>query len=206
MNFDSRKYVIIAFFLITGLMYGIKLFYMQLVDTDTWKLEAQRIAEKRIEITPPRAVVFDRNGNKVVENKTYYNLMMVEEDIVDFDTVAFGALIGMSKDEILARIDEIIEGEGKYYNPHTKKKQSNYQRIRRYPFLKELTTDEMSKIAPKLDRFPGFYKEVTSMRSYPYSSGANILGYLAEVTQGEIDKERSKIHCDLGTTKYGRFV
>ena len=63
MNFDTRKYVIISFFIITGLMYGIKLFYMQVVDVETWKLEAQRIAEQRREITPPRAVVFDRNGN-----------------------------------------------------------------------------------------------------------------------------------------------
>lgn len=190
MNFDSRKYVIVAFFLITGLMYGIKLFYMQVVDTETWKLEAQRIAEKRIEVTPPRAVVFDRNGNKVVENKTYYNLMMVEEEMIDFDTVAFGKLIGMTKDEVQGRIKEIQEGEGKYYNPHTKKKQTNYQRIRRYPFLKELTTDEISKIAPHLNNFPGFYEEVSSMRNYPYASGANILGYLSEVTQDEIDKDK----------------
>ncbi len=80
---------------------------------ETWKLEAQRIAEKRREITPPRAVVFDRNGNKVVENKTYYNLMMVEEDMVDFDTVAFAKLLGMTKDEVLARMRAIRVGEKK---------------------------------------------------------------------------------------------
>ncbi len=190
MNFDARKYVIVSFFIITGLMYGIKLFYMQVVDVDTWKLEAQRIAEKRREITPPRAVVFDRNGNKVVENKTYYNLMMVEDEMVDFDTTAFGKLIGMTKNEVLDRIEEIKKGEGKYYNPHTQKHQTNYQRIRPYAFLKELTADEMSRIAPHLDRFHGFYEQVTSMRNYPYSSGANILGYLAEVTQREIDNDK----------------
>lgn len=190
MNFDNRKYVIISFFVITGLMYGIKLFYMQVVDNETWKLEAQRIAERRIEVTPPRAVVFDRNGNKVIENKTYYNLMMIEEEMVDFDTVAFGELIGMTKDEVLARIEEIKEGEGKYFNPHTKEYQTNYQRIRPYPFLKELTADEIAKIAPHLRKFNGFYEEVTSMRNYPYRSGANILGYLAEVTQDEINKDK----------------
>ena len=190
MNFDTRKYVIVAFFIITGLMYGIKLFYMQVVDVDTWKMEAQRIAEKRIEVTPPRAVVFDRNGNKVVENKTYYDLMMVEEEMVDFDTVAFAKLIGMTKNEVLDRIKEIKDIESEYFNPHTKKWQPNYQRIRPYAFLKELTSDEMSKIAPHLDRFHGFYEEVTSMRNYPYSSGANILGYLAEVNRSEINNDK----------------
>ena len=75
------------------MLYALKLFYMQVVD-DSWKLRAQQIAEKRREITPPRAVVFDRNGKKIVSNKTYYNLMMVENDIVKLDTVAFAKLIG----------------------------------------------------------------------------------------------------------------
>lgn len=206
MNFDARRYVIVTFIVITGLMYGIKLFYMQVVDVENWKLEAQRIAEKRKEIPPPRAVVFDRNGKKVVENKTYYNLMMVEEDMVGLDTVAFGKLVGMTKDEVLARIDEIKFGEGKYYNPHTKKKQTNYQRIRPYPFLKELTADEMSKIVPHLDRFPGFYEEITSMRNYPYASGANILGYLAEATQAEIDTDKFYKRADkIGRAGIERF-
>ena len=153
MNFDTRKYVIISFFIITGLMYGIKLFYMQVVDVETWKLEAQRIAEKRREITPPRAVVFDRNGNKVVENKTYYNLMMVEEDMVDFDTVAFGKLIGMTKSEVLKRIEEIKEGEGKYYNPHTKKETNELPAYSSVSFPKGVNDKRDCENCPSSQRF-----------------------------------------------------
>ena len=58
MNLDTRKYVIIAFFLIVGVIYATRLFYMQVID-DSWTLRAQQIAEKRREITPPRGVVFD---------------------------------------------------------------------------------------------------------------------------------------------------
>ena len=56
---------------------------MQIID-DTWVLRAQEIAEKRKEILPPRAVVFDRNGRKIVSNKTYYNLMFIESNIKKF--------------------------------------------------------------------------------------------------------------------------
>ncbi len=188
MQFDSRKYVIITFFILIGIIYVFKLFYMQVVD-DSWKLRAQQLAEKRIEITPPRAVVFDRNGKKIVSNKTYYNLMMVEDNIVDLDTVAFAKLIGWSVQEVRDRFVEIVEGEGVYTSPHTGKTTPNYQSIRAYPFIKELTADEMSKIAPHLDKYPGFYEDVTSMRNYPYASGANILGYLAEVTREEVDRD-----------------
>ena len=188
MKFEDRKYVILSIFVLIGVLYSFKLFYMQVVD-DTWKLRAQQIAEKRREINPPRAVIFDRNGNKVVSNKTYYNLMMVEKNIDHLDTLGFAKLIGWTVQEVKDRFVAIIHGEGKYYNRHSGKTTSNYQTIRAYPFIKELTAEEMSRIAPHLENFKGFYEEVSSMRDYPYANGANILGYLSEVTQLEIDND-----------------
>lgn len=188
MNFDARKYVIIAFFLIVGVIYATRLFYMQVID-DSWTLRAQQIAEKRREITPPRGVVFDRDGRKIVSNSTYYNLMMVEKNIKNFDTVKFAKLIGWTPEMVRERFKEIVKGEGMYYNRHTGKKQTNYQKIRPYPFLKELTLEEIANIAPHIENFPGFYEEVTSMRRYPYANGANILGYLSEVNREEVDKD-----------------
>jgi penicillin-binding protein 2 len=188
MNFDSRKIVIITFIIAIGILYAFRLFYMQVID-DTWTLRAQEIAEKRKEITPPRGVIFDRNGKKVVSNQTYYNLMMVEADITHLDTNAFAKLIGWTPQRVKDRFYQIRVGEGTYYNRHSDKTTSNYQKVRAYPFMKELTLEEIAEIAPHLDRFPGFYEEVTSMRKYPYRSGANILGYLAEANREDIDRE-----------------
>lgn len=186
MNLDARRNVILSFiFLVVGI-YLIRLFYMQVID-DTWTLRANEIAEKRKEIFPPRGVIFDRNGKKIVTNQTYYNLMMVEDSIVNLDTAAFAKLIGWSKQEVRNRFREIVKGEGSYYNKITGKRTPNYQTIRAYPFLKELTLEEMSKIAPHLANFKGFYEEATSARNYPYKSAANILGYLSEVYREEIE-------------------
>lgn len=46
MNLDGRKYVILVFFTLVGVIYLVRLFFMQVVD-DSWKLRAQEIAEKR---------------------------------------------------------------------------------------------------------------------------------------------------------------
>jgi penicillin-binding protein 2 len=189
MKFEGRKYVILSIFVLIGILYSFKLFYMQVID-DTWKLRAQQIAEKRREITPPRAIVFDRDGKKVVSNKTYYNLMMVEKNIGHLDTLAFSKLIGWEVQEVKDRFIAIVKGEGTYYNRHSGKTTSNYQKRRAYPFIKELSAEEMSRIAPHLENFKGFYEEVSSMRNYPYANGANILGYLSEVTQPEIDNDK----------------
>lgn len=186
MKYDGRKYVIIAFISLIGIIYSFKLFYMQVVD-DSWKLRAQEIAEKRREITPPRAVILDRNGKKVVENKTYYNLMMCEDEIKeDFDTLAFAKLIGWTKEEVRDRFKEIVKEQGRFRNRQTGKMESNYRSFRTYPFLKEMTADEMSTIVPHLEKYPGFREEVSSMRNYPYGNAANILGYLAEANGDEV--------------------
>lgn len=205
MNTDSRKYVIIVFVFLVGILYAIRLFYMQVID-ESWVLRAQEIAEKRKEITPNRGAIFDRNNKQIVSNKVYYNLMFVEEKLKNFDTVAFGKMLGWTKEQVVARFKEIKEGEGSYYNKSTRKRTSNYMKSRAYPFLKELTLDEVLKIAPFLDNFPGFYEEATSMRSYPYANGANILGYLAEVTGEEIKKERFyKPSNNIGRTGLERY-
>jgi penicillin-binding protein 2 len=102
MNFDTRRYVIYAFIIVVGFIYIIRLFYMQVID-DSWALRAQQIAEKRKEITPPRGSVYDRKGKKIVSNRTYYNLMMRESDMVAFDTSAFAKLIGWEKEEVIKR-------------------------------------------------------------------------------------------------------
>jgi len=52
------------------------------------------------------------------------------------------------------------------------------------------TLEEIANIAPHLEDFPGFYEEVTSMRSYPFANGANIVGYLSEVNREEIDQDQ----------------
>jgi penicillin-binding protein 2 len=134
-------------------------------------------------------VLFDRDGKKIVSNRTYYNLMMVEAEIKNLDTAAFAKLIGWTREEVRERFIAIRQGEGVYRNKHTGKTTPNYQKIRAYPFLKELTLDEIANIAPHLEDFPGFYEEVTSMRSYPFANGANIVGYLSEVNAEEVDAD-----------------
>jgi len=188
MNLDARRNVILSFIVLVIGIYLFRLFYMQVLD-ETWTLRAQEIAEKRKEIFPPRGVIFDRNGKKIVTNQTYYNLMMVEDSIQNLDTAAFAQLIGWTVTEVRKRFKDIVEGEGTYYNKITGKRTSNYQKIRAYPFLKELTLEEMSKIAPHLANFKGFHEEATSARNYPYKSAANILGYLSEVTREEIEED-----------------
>ena len=115
--------------------------------------------------------------------------MFKEDDITDLDTIALAQILQWSVEDIRARFNEIRKKEGTYYNRNTKKRTSNYLTSRSYAFLKEVSVDEMAKIAPFLNKFPGFYKESTSMRVYPFSNAANILGYIAEVSPKDLKND-----------------
>ena len=186
MKYDSRKYVIIVFIVLIGVLYAMKLFYMQVID-DKWTVRAYEIAAKRQEITPPRSVILDRNGKKVVENKTYYNLTFCEEEVGEFDTTEFAKLIGWERHEVVDKIKK-IQDQGEWFNPNTQKYEKRYRPYYTYNFLTEMTADEMSTIVPHLENFPGFNEEVASMRHYPYGNAPNILGYLAEANDVEVDR------------------
>ncbi len=189
MNFDARKYVIIVFIITVGLIYIVRLFFMQVID-DSWTLRAQEIAEKRKQIVPPRGAIFDRKGVKVVSNRTYYNLMFIEDEIKHLDTAAFAKVLGWSRDSVAIRFKAIVKEQGTYRDKNDNyRKKPNYQSDRPYAFIKEMTLEEIATIAPHLDKFPGFYEEITSMRSYTYPNGANIFGYLSEVNEEEIKED-----------------
>lgn len=193
MNLESRRLVFILLFLLVGIVFITRLFYMQVVD-DKWIERAGEVAKRKVTIKPPRGILYDRNGEKIVANKTYYNLMFVEDDIEDFDTLAFSQLIGISVDSIHQRFAEIR----KKLDRKTRSKRTgndtivnDYRTYLPHAFLKELSSEEISKIAIELPSFKGFYEEPISMRDYPFSSGANIFGYLNEINGTELNADRA---------------
>ncbi len=189
MNLENRKYLLIGLVLLTAIVFISRLAYMQLID-DSWSRRATEIAEKRREIVPPRGTVYDRNWKKIVINQISYNLMIVEEKLKDFDTASFAKLIGWQKAEVIHRLKEIKENEGYYLNPATGKRESNFRKDRPYPFIKDLTLEEITQIAHQLGDFNGaIYEEPVGTRYYPFPNGANIFGYMSEVNRKEVEED-----------------
>lgn len=189
MNLENRKYLISGLVIATAIIFSIRLIKMQLFE-DFWIHRASEISEKKREIIPPRGVLYDRNMKKIVVNTISYNLMFQESKLTNFDTTAFAKLIGWEVTAVIERLKEIRDNEGIYRNPSTGKVESNYRKNRPYPFIKDLTFEEITKIIPYLYKYGGgFYEEPVGSRSYPYPNAANILGYMSEVTTNEIDKD-----------------
>lgn len=193
MNLENRKLVFIFMFIFVGVAFIVRLFYMQVLD-DQWIERSIEVARRKVTIKPPRGVFYDRNGEKIVANKTYYNLMFVEDDIEDFDTASFANLIGMPKDSISIRFNEIkrsLDRKTRSRRTGNDTIVNDYRSYLPYAFLSELSADEIAKIAVDLPDFKGFYESPISMRNYPFPNGANIFGYLNEINYEELNADRS---------------
>jgi len=171
-NYENRKYVISLMFLVIGVIFIIRLFYMQVID-DQWKDRAAEISEIKIVTYPARGIVFDRNHEKLIANEVYYDLMVIPRETHDIDSFAFARLIGISIDEYSKRMA----------------KAKDYSSRKASEFEKQISPDDFAIIGPELYKYPGFFEQERTLRTYPKHIAGHLLGYMNEVNDADIKKQ-----------------
>ncbi|NIK73191.1 penicillin-binding protein 2 [Thermonema lapsum] len=170
MQFERRKYVFFALFILVGLLFAVRLFYLQLID-DSYKEAANRNVVERLIEQPHRGLIYDRNGKLIVYNEPVYDLMLIPYDFRQVDTAAFCRLVNLSKEELIKRIRKI---------PNPRKGGV---------IIPQLSRQEYARLQEFLSDFRGVYVQARSVRVYPHQSLANALGYIAEISPKELEKD-----------------
>ncbi|HEX2617579.1 MAG TPA: penicillin-binding protein 2, partial [Flavobacteriales bacterium] len=163
MNFDDRRYVLIVAVIFVCAVFILRLFWIQVAD-DSWKARAADISERKITVFPSRGLIYDRHDELLVANTPVYDLMVVPREVQAFDTNAFSQLVGVPVDQVRERLVK-----AKDYSPW---KPSEFER--------QITVDQYAAIAVHLHKYPGFYGQSRTLRTYPPHVGAHMLGYLSE--------------------------
>ena len=121
-------------------------------------------------VYPPRGLIYDRNGKLWVSNKPVYDLMVVPENLRQFDTLELTQNLKISKNELIEKIGNA--------NKFSKKLPSIIER--------QLSLSEISIFQEKMWKFPGFYFQKKTTRDYILPIGGNILGYISEINKREL--------------------
>jgi penicillin-binding protein 2 len=169
--YADRKYIIIGFFLLIGLFYAARLFYVQIM-VDKYILSANNNVLRYVTQYPARGLVFDRNGKLLVYNEAAYDLMVVPRQVKNPDTMALCRLIGIDKAEYISRLQ----------------KARNYSPYRPSIFEAQITRDSYGFLEEKLFLFPGFYVQARTLRKYTYPVAAHTFGYIGEAGPDVIEK------------------
>ncbi|QNF32935.1 penicillin-binding protein 2 [Adhaeribacter swui] len=168
---ESRKYVVQAIFFTVGIVFALKLFYIQVLDPK-YKLAAENNAIQKIVQYPFRGLIYDRNGKLLVQNIPVYDLMVIPKEIKGIDTLRFCQLFRISIEDFRQKIKEA----------------KMYSYVKPSPFLPKLTTQEFAAIQDNLIEFPGFYINARTVRGYSHQSLAHALGYIGEVSPTQLAK------------------
>jgi penicillin-binding protein 2 len=169
--YADRKIVIITAFLVIGFIYLVRLFYIQVIDR-SYTLSANNNVLRYVTQFPARGLIYDRNGKLLVYNEAVYDLMVIPREVKDVDTA-----------EICRLLDITIEGFRERM-----KKARDYSPMLASAFEKQISKETYGYIEEKLYRFRGFFVQPRTLRKYPMSIGAHLLGYIGEVTPAQVEK------------------
>lgn len=177
-DYRYRQTIIMAIVVFVAAVYIVRLFMMQVVDSSN-KEFADSNAFLKQTIYPSRGLIYDRNGKLVVSNQPVYDIMMVMREMVDFDTLQFCQVLGITRDEFDERMLSIKD----------KRKNPGYSRYTPQVFMSHLSTEDYGRIQETLFRFPGVFIQQKVMREYQVDHGALALGSIGEVSQKQMDAD-----------------
>ena len=178
-DFQDRFYVILGFFVVIAVIFGFKLVQIQLIDT-TYSDRATRTARQKLAVYPSRGLIYDRNGELIVNNEALYDLMVTYNQIDPaMDTLKFCRLLGIDRETFERNLDKDFSGYlFKPYKP--------------FAFLNKISAETYTRFQESMYEFPGFFTQLRNVRSYPYAAGAHVLGYLNEVNRAQIENSNGK--------------
>ena len=181
--YNNRRYIISGTVIVILIFFVIRLFFLQII-SDDYKKWADSNAFQRRTLYPSRGLIYDRNGKLLVYNQPSYDVMVVMREVQPFDTIDFCKTVAITKesfDNRMAAIRNLSSG-GHSYIPQT--------------FLNQLSVNEYGVLEENLYKFPGFYIRNRALREYGYSNASNVLGYIGEVNQKDIDNDSYYVQRD----------
>ena len=151
------------------LLFIVRLFSIQVL-SEEYARKADSIVIKTKPVIPPRGNIYNRLGEIYVSNRPMFNLLITPKELVIPDTAILVEYLGISKEEIAHRISEAQAA------PHKESVLARY-----------IEPETYGKLQEELWNFKGISFSASSKRFYQTPVGANILGYISEVSPKEIN-------------------
>jgi penicillin-binding protein 2 len=165
-----RQFLLFIIIIGVGLTFISRLFYLQVYSTPSNNLYEDN-AIRKVYDYPKRGFVYDRNGELLVANQPSYDVMVIPREVKPLDTIEFCSLLKIDKEDFKNTYEKAYR-----YSP-------------RLPsvFVSHLSKEDYAVLQEKMRKFEGFYIQKRSLRDYQTTIGANVLGFIAEANQKQIE-------------------
>jgi penicillin-binding protein 2 len=180
---EGRKEVIQIVFVLIGIVFLIKLFFIQVIDESYKDLAAVNAIRREIQY-PIRGIIKDRNNKLIVYNNPEFDLMIILREVKHFDSLRFCQVFDVTQEELRTMF--------KNFYGEIKSRKAN--ELQPYPFKRQLSTGDLAKAQDNIDEFPGFFIQDRTTRAYASKSVANAIGYVSEISKRQLEKDKSGIY------------
>ncbi|MFO8000267.1 MAG: penicillin-binding protein 2 [Marinilabilia sp.] len=177
-NINNRTIIISLIIALLGVIYVLRLFMLQVYDP-SYKFSAESNARRKITEFPSRGLIYDRDDELLVSNQAVYDIMMVPNETEPLDTMELANNMGITIFEVRELFRNIREDL-------RIRKISSFQPT---VFYKQMPAEQYAEFQEKLFKFKGFYGQRRVVRKYEYQSAANVLGYVGEVGEKQLEDQ-----------------
>jgi penicillin-binding protein 2 len=172
--------------LIAFVLFGVltfRLWFLQILSGDAYVIEATNNRVREVVVEAPRGVIYDRNGEIMVENRAGLTIGLLPMDMIDPEDDPEGFQLEIAKLSVLLAISEedLLKA---------------YEKAKKDPYLTYTVQEDVAEnpvvtyLKEHTLEFPGVEVEKSFLRQYPFKSLAtHLLGYVGEVDANDLDQQ-----------------
>ena len=153
-----------------------RLFYLQVVQGDVYRVSAERNSVRTQRVDAPRGVITDRNGDVLVGSRPSFDVLVVPHETDDVPTT-LARIAGLTGRDLETVKTSYGEPRGRMrFQP---------QRV-----AHDLDRDSLAMVESRLWALGGVITQVTPVRGYRYgASAAHLVGWLGEIGAEQLNRK-----------------
>ena len=176
----NRKKIIglyVVIFFVLAVLF-LRTWQIQFVQGEKFRILAQNNQTRLTKILPERGIIYDKNLNQLVKNKTSFDLAVIPRDL--------------PKDE--ADLEKLIQGLSDFFeweieDISQKIKQTQKSNFKQIILKSNIPRDQALFLDSQIENFPGLQISKNLRRYYLFDKIlSHILGYTGKITQKELEK------------------
>jgi penicillin-binding protein 2 len=150
--------------------------YFQVVEHEKFKELAENNHQRTIALRAPRGVMFDRNGEVLVENRSSFTISIVREHTTDLDRTIRQLSDVAALDP--AYVQDIV-------NRH--RREPSYRPI---VIVDDASLAQVAAVLARKAEMPDVQVDEVPTRQYPRDSfAAHLFGYVGEASEGQVESD-----------------
>lgn len=172
--FNRRLKIVTLCVIVVFAVLMFRLWFLQILNGPNYRVQSENNRIHLQDIPSFRGMIFDRNGELLVDNRPSYNLYIIPEEIQDREQLlkSLKLLTGLDPESVQIKFDEVSH---------------------KYPFKpilikRNMPRSELAVIETNLFNLPGVMIQVKPQRHYIFGSFAShLIGYLGEISESQLE-------------------